>query len=281
MRDVTISKGEVAGEERRRGGCCRGSPFLSNPSPTHPTVKIPPKTENNGISQCCAVDGYFCLYFSALRRREKMVCFFFVPGARHITNFFASFFVSSLTFLPFTPSHLALASCPTHIAPQRHSNITHHRMLIAHVIGGVILFASFLLRMPQTSSTLSLFLTAFKSMAPVSLIQQIEDVFSISPPTPVDSPSFYPDVVFSPSPAVTDLVVYYPPFQFSNLGSVASANRSAELVVRAAGQVECLPSLDRDEEKPVSNNAAYFNIFLLLAPPCAILTLYLTYVSHP
>ena len=154
-------------------------------------------------------------------------------------------------------------------------------MLIAHVIGGVILFASFLLRMPQTSSTLSLFLTAFKSVAPVSLIQQIEDVFSISPPTPVDSPSCYPDVVFSLSPAVTDLVVYYYPFQFSNLGPVASANRSAELVVREVGRVGCFSSSKRDEEKPVSNPASYFNIFLLLAPPCAILTLYLTYVSHP
>jgi hypothetical protein len=148
-------------------------------------------------------------------------------------------------------------------------------MLIAHLIGGVILFASFLLRMPQASSTLSLFFTAFKSLAPVSLVQQMEDAFSFSPAF-VGSPSFYSDVVFTPSPAVTDLAVYYPPFQPSDSGSAASANVLAEVVVQEVGQERCFPSLNRDE-KPVST-PAYFNIFLLLAPPCAILTLYLTYV---
>jgi len=151
-------------------------------------------------------------------------------------------------------------------------------MLIAHLIGGVILFASFLLRMPQASSTLSLLFTAFKSVAPVSLVRQIEDAFSFSTAL-IDSPSFYSDVVFSPSAAVIDLVVYYPSFQYSNLGSAANPNLSAEVVVQAVGQEKCFPSLNRDEEKPMSTLAAYFNIFLLLAPPCAILTLYLTYVS--
>ena len=137
-------------------------------------------------------------------------------------------------------------------------------MLIAHLIGGVILIASFLLRMPQTSSTISLFLTAFKSVTPVSFL---EDVFSFSPAF-VDSSSFYSDVAFSSSPAVTDLVVYYPPSQYSASGSAANVDVSAEIVVQAG-----------DEENPMSTPAAYFNIFLFLVPPCAILTLYLTYVS--
>ena len=144
-------------------------------------------------------------------------------------------------------------------------------MLIARLIGGVIIFASFLLRTPQASSTLSLFLTAFKSVAPVSFLQQIEDVFSSSPAF-VDSHSFYSDVIFSPSPAVTDLVVCYPPFQHANV--------SAEVIIQEVDQENRFTSSHRDEEKPDSTPAAYFNIFTLLAPVCAILTLYLTYVSH-
>ncbi|KAF9646533.1 hypothetical protein BDM02DRAFT_3000697 [Thelephora ganbajun] len=150
-------------------------------------------------------------------------------------------------------------------------------MLIARLIGGVILLASFSLRMPQASSALSFFFTAFKSAAPASFLRQIEDVFPFSP-TSTDSPPFYSDVVFSPSPAVTDLSVYYPPFQYSNLGSAASANGSAESVVREIGRGKCFLPLNRDG-KPMSTPAAYFNIFLLLAPPCVILALYLTYSS--
>lgn len=152
-------------------------------------------------------------------------------------------------------------------------------MLIVHLIGGAIISASFLLRMPQVSSTLSLFLTAFKFVAPVSFLRQIEDVFSSSPAS-IDSHSFYSDVVFSSSPAVTDLVAYYHPFQDASLGSAASANVSAEVVAQGVGQKKRCPSPNRDEEKPASALATYFNLFLLLAPPCAILTLYLTYVSH-
>jgi len=152
-------------------------------------------------------------------------------------------------------------------------------MLIAHLIGGVILFAPFLLRMPQASSTLSLFFTAFKSVAPVSFFQQIEDAFSFSPDF-IGLPSLYSDTVLSPSPAVTDSVVYYTPFQYSKIGPAAGANVSAGLAVRRAGQEKCFPPLNGDGEKPVPTPSAYFNIFLLLAPPCAILTLYLTYVSR-
>ena len=151
------------------------------------------------------------------------------------------------------------------------------RMLIAHLIGGVVLLASFLLRMPQASSTLSLLLTAFKSVAPVSFLEQIEDVFSS--PAFIDSSSFYSDVI-STSPAVTDLVIYYPPSQLSNLGSATSLNVSAEVAVQEVGQKKCSPSSNWDEEKPVSTPTAYFSLFLLLASPCAVLTLYLTYVSR-
>ena len=152
-------------------------------------------------------------------------------------------------------------------------------MLIARLIGGVIIFASFLLRMPQASSTLSLFLTTFKSMAPASFLRQIEDIFSSSPVF-IDSPSFYSDIIFSPGPVVTDLVVCYPPFQHANFGCTASADVSAGEVIQEVGQEKCFPSSNRDEEKPVPTPAAYFDIFSLLAPLCAILTLYLTYVSH-
>jgi len=152
-------------------------------------------------------------------------------------------------------------------------------MLIAHLIGGVIIFASFLLRMPQASSTLYLFLTAFKSVAPVSFLQQTEDVFSSSPAF-IDSPSFYSDVIFPPNPNVTELVVCYPPFQHANFGFAANANVLAEIAIQEVGQEKRLSSSNRNEEKPVPTPAAYFNTFSLLAPLCAILTLYLTYVSH-
>jgi len=152
-------------------------------------------------------------------------------------------------------------------------------MLIAHLIGGVIIFASFLLRMPQASSTLSLFLTAFKPVTPVSFLRQTEDVFSSSPAF-IDSPSFYSDIIFSPSPNVTELGFCYPPFQYANFGSAADAKVSAEIAMQEVGQEKRLPSSNRGEEKPVPTPAAYFNTFSLLAPLCAILTLYLTYVSH-
>ena len=153
-------------------------------------------------------------------------------------------------------------------------------MLIAHLIGGVILITPFLLRTPQASSTLSLFLTTFKSMTRASFLERIEDAFSFSPAF-VDPPSFYSDIVFSPNPSVTDLVVYHPPSQHSILGPVASMDASTEVVVQEVDQEKCSLSLNEGEEKPVSTSAAYFNMFLLLVPPCAILTLYLTYVSHP
>lgn len=152
-------------------------------------------------------------------------------------------------------------------------------MLIAHLIGGVIIFTSLLLRMPQASSTLSLFLTAFKSVAPVSFLQQIEDVFSFSPAL-VDPPSFYSDIVFSPHPGVTDMVVCYSSIQHTNLSCVAGQSVSGEETVRKAGQEQRILPLNRDMEKPASTPVAYFNIFLFLASPCAILTLYLAYVSH-
>ena len=150
-------------------------------------------------------------------------------------------------------------------------------MLITHLIVGAVLLASFLLRMPQASSTLSLFLTAFKSVASVSFLGRIEDAFSFSPAL-IESLSFYSDVVFSSSPVVTDLVVYSPPSQYSDLGSAASMNVST-VVVHEVDQGRRFPSLNGDEEKPVPTPTAYFNIFFLLAPSCAILTLYLTYVS--
>lgn len=152
-------------------------------------------------------------------------------------------------------------------------------MLIAHLIGGVIIFASFLLRMPQASSTLSLFLNAFKSVAPVSFLQQIEDAFSFSPVF-IGSPSFYSDIGFSPTPAVTDRAIYYPLFQHLDSGPGANSNVSGGVFAWEIGQEKCSLSPTRDEEKPVSTPAAYLNMFLFLAPPCALLTLYLTYVSH-
>jgi len=152
-------------------------------------------------------------------------------------------------------------------------------MLIAHLIGGVIIFASLLLRMPQASSTFSLFLTTFKSVAPVSFLQQIEDIFSSSP-TLIDSPSFYSDVIFSPTPVVTDSVVCYPPFQRVNFGSAASANVSADAFIQEVGQEKRYPSSSRGGENPTSTSPVHYNIFLLLAPPCVILALYLAYVSQ-
>ena len=153
-------------------------------------------------------------------------------------------------------------------------------MLIAHLIGGVIIFASFLFRVPQASSTISLFLTTFKSAAPVSFLQQIEDIFSSSP-TLIDSPSFYSDVTFSPTPVITDSAVCCPPFQRVNFGSAASTNVSADVFIQEIGQEKCFPSSNRGGENPASTSAAHFNIFLLLAPLCAILALYLAYVSLP
>lgn len=152
-------------------------------------------------------------------------------------------------------------------------------MLIAHLIGGVIIFASFLLRMPQASPALSLFLTAFKSVTPVSFLQQTEDVFSSSPAF-TDSPSFYSDIIFSSSPNVTELAFCYPPFQCANFGPAANAIVPAEIVMQEVGQEKHLLPSNRGEEKPASTPAAYFDTFSLLAPLCAILTLYLTYVSH-
>jgi hypothetical protein len=137
-------------------------------------------------------------------------------------------------------------------------------------------FASFLLRMPQTSSTLSHFFNVFKSVAPISLIQQIEDVFTILPAS-VDSPSFHSDLIPSLNPTVTDVVVYYPLFQFSDLGSTASMNRSAESVAWEVSQEEYFPSL---EGEPVPNPTTHLHVLLLLVPPCVILVLCLIYVSH-
>lgn len=150
-------------------------------------------------------------------------------------------------------------------------------MLIVHLVGGVIIFASFLLRMPEASSALSLFFTVFKSVAPVSFLQRIEYAFPLSPAS-INSPSFYSDVVFSPSPTVTELAVYYPPFRHVNLSPPASPEISAA-VTQEVDQEKRFPSLNSDE-KPAPTPTAYFNIFLFLVPPCAILTLYLTYVSH-
>jgi len=152
-------------------------------------------------------------------------------------------------------------------------------MLIAHLIGSAIFLAPFLLRMHQASSTISLFLTAFKSVAPASFLERIEDVFSFSPAF-IGSPTFYSGVMLSLNPPITDLVVYYTPSQHSNLGSAAGTNVSTEVAILEVGQEKCFPSLDWDEEKPVSTPASYFNIFLLLAPPCVILTTYLAYVSR-
>lgn len=155
------------------------------------------------------------------------------------------------------------------------ASIPLQRMLIAHLIGGAIIFASFLLRMPQASSTFSLFLTTLKSVTPVSFLQQIEDAFS-SLPAFTDSPSFYSDIVFSPGPAVPDSVVYHPAFQHTNPGSAESGDISSESAVREQEPFSPL----NGGERPVSTSATYFNLFLFLAPPCAALTLYLTYVSR-
>lgn len=154
------------------------------------------------------------------------------------------------------------------------ASISLQRMLIAQLIGGAVIFASFLLRMPQASSTLSLFLTTLKSVAPVSFLQQIEDAFS-SFPAFTDSPSFYSDIIFSPAPAVPDLVNSHGAFQHTNPGSAKSGGISSELAVT---EEEYFSSLNWSE-KPVSTSSTYFNLFFLLAPPCAALTLYLTYVS--
>jgi hypothetical protein len=151
-------------------------------------------------------------------------------------------------------------------------------MLIAHLIGGAVLLAPFLLRAHQASSTLSLISTAFKNVAPVSFLEHIEDLFSF-PPNFIDSPSSHSDVISSPSLGATDLVVYYPPFRYLKLGSAENVDMLAE-VAQEVGREKCLSSLTRDEEKPVSTPVAYFNLFILLVPPCAVLTLYLTYVSR-
>ena len=223
-----------------------------------------------------------------------MVCFLFSRATYN--GLFASSpvslsprppFTSPLIYQPPITPHARLVPSPHPDASQLHhteSLFCLHksilqRMLIAHLIGGVILLASFLLRMPQTSSTLSIFLTAFKTMTPVSFLEQIEDVFSFSPAF-IDSPPFYSDIMLPSNPPVTDLIAYYPTSQHSNLGSAASVNVSTDVVVQEVGQEKCFRSLDWNEEKPVSTPASYFNIFLLLAPPCAVLTLYLAYVSH-
>jgi len=151
-------------------------------------------------------------------------------------------------------------------------------MLIAHVIGGVILIASFSLRMPQASSKLSLFFTTFRSMAPVSLVQQIEDVFSISSAF-VDSPSSHSDIGFSPSLTFDDLVVYSPSFQSAYLSS-GTRDFSEESAVQEVDRDGCFSLWSGDEQNLVSNPAARFDIFLLLALPCAIVVLYMTYVSR-
>lgn len=150
-------------------------------------------------------------------------------------------------------------------------------MLIAHVIGGVIFFASFLLRTPQVSTRISLFFSTSKSH--VSPVQSIEDVPFISS-TSIDSPSSPNETVFFPSPVATDWVFFYFPFQYSHFDSRESTNRSTESTIWAGGQDKCFSSLERDEEESVLNPVSYFNILLLLVPPCAIFTVYLAYVSH-
>ena len=116
-------------------------------------------------------------------------------------------------------------------------------------------------------------------MTPVSFPERI-DVFRSLPAFIYGSPSSYSDVVLSQDPPVTNLAVYYPPSQYLSLGSTANVDASTEVVVQEVGQGKCISSLDRIEEKPVSTPASYINMFLLLVPPCAILTLYLAYVSR-
>lgn len=151
-------------------------------------------------------------------------------------------------------------------------------MLIAHLIGGAILFASFSLRMPHVSSTLSLFFTAFKSMAPISLVRQNEGVFS-TPPLFIGSPSPCADVAPFPSPAVTNLAVCHPHSQYPDLGFTTGANGSTVPAALGVGFEGYFSPLIRDEEKLVSNPALRPNILLLLASLCAILLLYC--VSYP
>ena len=187
-------------------------------------------------------------------------------------------------FLPYFSSPHPLFTLTIHLYPVPFLTpplqLYKQRMLIAHVIGGVIFFASFLLRTPQPSSTLSLLLTVFKSVAPVSLIQRIEDVFTIPHPS-VYSPSFHSDLIFSPNHTITDLVVYYPPLQFSDLGSKVKTNRSAESVAREVSQEEYFPSWEGVEEEFVPNSAGTDpHVLLLFIPPCVILVLCLTYVSR-
>lgn len=152
-------------------------------------------------------------------------------------------------------------------------------MLIAQLIGGAILLASFSLRMPQVSSALSLFFTTFKSTIPVPPIQRDKDI-SLIPPTLVDSPSFCANVISFPSPAATNLVVHHHPSRYPDLGFTASVNRSADLIIQEVGLEVYFLVLNGDEGDPVFNPAACPNILLLLAPLCGVLVLYLIYVSH-
>jgi hypothetical protein len=154
-------------------------------------------------------------------------------------------------------------------------------MLIARLIGGANNFLrpsySGCPRRPPHSPSSSRLSSPWHRL---SLVQQIEDAFFFSSAS-IDSTSFYTDIVFAPSPAVTDLDVYHPPFQHSTLDFAASTSASAGLGVQEVGQEKCFPSLNGNEEKPTPASTPYSNAFLLLALPCAILTLYLTYVSCP
>jgi len=253
----------------------------------------PPDAENNGSAEPHRGNLFSSVCQSVGDQRRWFVFLLFLPVtyngpfclASHLP-FTRSPFTSPLIYRPPITLHARLVPSLHPDALQHHHNesllrlhrFTPQRMLIAHLIGGVILLAPFLLRMPQTSSALSIFFTTFKAMTQVSFLEQIEDVFSFSPAF-IDSPRSYSDVVFPPNPPVTDLIVYYPTSQYSNLGSATSVNASTEVVAQEVRQEKCFMSLDWDEEKPVSTPASYFNIFLLLAPPCAILTLYLAYVS--
>ena len=141
-----------------------------------------------------------------------------------------------------------------------------------------MLFASFALRMPQVSSALSLFFTTFKSMAPVSLIRQNEDVSPISL-TFIDSPSFSADVASSPSPAVTNLADYHPPSKHPDWGPSTRVNVSTGFIVQELGPEGIFPSLNGDEGGPISNPTTCLNILLSVALLCAAPILYLIYVS--
>ena len=143
-------------------------------------------------------------------------------------------------------------------------------MLIIHLIGSAILLASLSLKMSPVSSTLSLLFTNFKSMSPVTRIQQREDVPPISA-TVIASPSFHSDVVPSP----IDFVDYS---QYPDLGYTTRMNGSADSVVQEVVPEEYNPPSDGDD-KPVSDPTTYFNVLLLLASLFSTLILYLVYVS--